>query len=178
MIKTTYIQNLITELMARLPELEWKVSNLNPALFNRSLPKKIFKTQEPTALACINELKADLHVLKQVKHERSAEYLAEQLKQKVSILVGISRLEHKNKGKIQPASFSMEKICTRQQWLQSLEQEVTVLRKQKQALSTRLTQINPHKSDPAVLLNLKHELGLLEKKLTLAEEALNKACQK
>lgn len=178
MIKSTYIQNLITDLMARLPELEWKITNLSPALFHRSLPKKVFKAQEPTAIACINELKADLQVLRQVKHERSAEYLAEQLKQKVSILVAISRLEHKNKEKIQPASFSMEKISTRQQWLQALEQEVEVLRKQKQALSTRLSQINPQKSDPALLLNLKHELGLLEKKLTLAEEALNKACQK
>ena len=68
-------------------------------------------------------------------------------------------------------------LSTRQQWLQALEQEVEVLKKQKEAFNKCLLQIRPAKEDPSVLLNLRVELGALEKKLTLAEESLNKACQ-
>lgn len=178
MIKSKYIQDLITDLMARLPELEWKIVNLNPIFFNQSLPKNLFRSQDLTAAACINELKADVLALRKQKHERSAEYLAEHLKQKISVLVGLCRVQQKNKNEKKAPSFSMAMLSTRQQWLDTLEQDVETLKKQKQALSMRLAQMLPNKSQTTILLNLKVELGALEKKLTLAEETLNKACQK
>ncbi|RUR08367.1 primosomal replication protein PriC [Legionella sp. km772] len=178
MIKTNYIQNLTTDLMARLPELEWKMTSLPPSVLRQSLPKNLFRTDELTAAACINELKADLQALRVQRHERSAEYLAEHLKRKISVLVGLCRVQRKNKEESKAATLSMAMLSTRQQWLQSLTQEVETLKNQQQALCMRIAQINPHTSEPTLLLNLKHELGMLERKLTLAEETLNKACQK
>ena len=176
MIKSNYIQELSDDLITRLPELEWKLTHLNPALFIKALPKNVFRTQDLTALACINELKVDLHALGRQRHERSAEYLAQHLKQKIFILVGICRVK-KNKVANKTPDLSIKMLSTRQQWLQALEQEVEVLKKQKEAFNKCLLQIRPAKEDPSVLLNLRVELGALEKKLTLAEESLNKACQ-
>ncbi len=177
MIKNHYIEELSADLITRLPELEWKLSQLSSSLINQALPNNLFRTQDLTALSCIKELKADLQALRKQKHERSATYLAEHLKQKISVLVGLCKMQQKNKSESKITSFSLTMLSTRQQWLQSLDQEVGILKKQRDALNKRLEQMQSSKEQTA-LLNLKFELGELEKKLTLAEEALSKACQK
>lgn len=178
MIKTNYIELLCTDLISRLPELEWQLSRLTPSVFNQALPKNLFQTQELTADSCMEELKADVLHLKAQKHEQRAAYLAEHLKRKISILVGLCRLQQKNKDESKSKGFSLKKLSTRQQWLQTLEEEASTLKKQRDALSRRLELLAGQHHNASMILNLKAELGDLEKKLTLAQETLNNACQK
>jgi DNA-binding transcriptional MerR regulator len=170
-----YIKELTTDLMTRLPELEWKINDLNPILFARSIPRRLFRTQDVTALSCINELKLEISSLAKQKNSLSAHYLAEQIKQKINVLVGLCRVEQKNKKVKSPASFSLNMLSTRQQWLQTIERDVDVLIKQQQALAKTLKQMQLQRTDPDTILNLKSELGEIEKRLTLAQEALAKA---
>jgi hypothetical protein len=174
MIKTTYIKELTVDLIARLPELEWKAADLNPFLFSKSIPKNVFRTLDVTAAACINEIKADIQTLAKQDNYLSAYYLAGQVKQKISVLVGLCKIEKKNKQQ-KDAGFGISMLSTRQQWLQSLEQTVSILTKQQEALAKTLTQMQSHNTDVAVLLNIKSELGEAQRRLTLAKEALNKA---
>ena len=177
MTKANYIQELIADLIARLPELEWKISSLNPFLLSQSISKNLFRSQDLTAAACIKELKVDIHVLSTQNNERSAQYLAVQVKQKISVLVGLCKVQQKKKNENKKANFGMVMLSTRQQWLHSLEHDVEVLIKQQEALAKRSAQMQFNNTVPSVLLNLKAELGEVEKKLTLAKEALNKAFQ-
>jgi hypothetical protein len=174
MMKSTYINELTSDLIARLPELEWKTSDLNPSLFNKSLPKNVFRTLDVSAATCINEIKVDIQTLSKQNNYLSAHYLAEQVKQKISVLVGLCKIEKKNKTK-KDTGFGIAMLSTRQQWLQSLEQNVTLLIKQQEALAKTLAQMQLNNTDVAILLNLKSELGEAERRLTLAKEALNKA---
>ena len=174
MIKNTYITELTSDLIARLPELEWKTADLNPSLLNKSIPKNVFRTFDVTATACINEIKTDIETLAKQNNYLSAYYLAGQVKQKISILVGLCKIEKKNKTQ-KDAGFGIAMLSTRQQWLQSLEQNVTLLLKQQEALAKTLAQMESNNADVTTLLNLKSELGEAERRLTLAKEALNKA---
>lgn len=178
MIKTNYIELLCADLVSRLPELEWQLSRLAPSLFTQALPKNLFQTQELTAAGCIEELKTDVLNLRAQKHEQRAAYLAEHLKRKISILVGLCRLQQKNNDESKVRAFSLKMLSTRQQWLQALEEEANALKKQRDALSRRLEHLAGQHHDASMILNLKAELGALEKKLTLAEETLSNACQK
>lgn len=174
MAKINDLKEFISDLIARLPELEWKLSNINPFLLNKSVPKHLFRVTELTAAYCISELKLDIQALEKQKHERSAEYLAEQLKRKISILVGLCRIEQKKKAPKDPG-FGITMLTTRQQWLRSLEQDVHVLAKQQEALAKTLNQMQINNTDVSTVLNLKSELGEVERRLTLAQEGLNKA---
>lgn len=172
MIKSIYLKELTSDLLARLPELEWKTSDLNSSLFNKSIPKNVFRAVDLTASTCINEIKLDIQTLSKQSHYLSALYLAEQVKQKISVLVGLCKQKTQSK---KDAGFGITMLSTRQQWIQSLEQNVTLLLKQHEALAKTLAQMQLNNTDVAILLNLKSELGEAERRLTLAKEALNKA---
>lgn len=173
MIKTNYINELTADLIARLPELEWKVTGLNTFLLKKSINNNVFRAFDLTGSLCISEIKEDIISLSKQSNDLAAHHLAAQIKRKISILVGVCRLEKKNK--VKKEGFSISMLTTRQQWLQSLEQEVDVLLKQHKALSNTLSHMESSKVEPSILLNLRSELGQLEKKLTLAQEGLNKA---
>lgn len=174
-MKDNYIQELTSELIERLPELEWKINTLNLSFINRSIPKGLFKTQYAHTAEYINELKNDIYVLSLQTNLRSAHYLAERIKRKISVLVNLCRIQHKRQEGRPEQLFSIAMLNTRQQWLHSLEHEVQLLIKQQQALAKTLKQMQKSNATSSFLLNVQSEVGAVEKKLTIAQERLNKA---
>jgi hypothetical protein len=170
-----YIKDLAADLMARLPELEWKIANLNPTLFSKSIPKRLFRTSNLVPLECMNELKADIRALTKQNSDVCAHYIAEQIKQKINVLVGLCKIEKKQEKLSEHLPLSINMLSTRQQWLRELEQNIEILTKQQQALFKTLSAMQSNKKDSSILLNLQSELGAVEKHLTLAKETLSKA---
>jgi DNA primase len=167
------INELLQELSSRLPELEWKISELSTAISSHRLPHGLFRFKaELTPEGCIEEIKADIDALSKQKNERSAYYLAERLKQKVNVLVVLCQIEgRKNKPK-QKASFGLNMLSTRQQWIQSLENDIQTLTMQQQAMLKTLEQNHVCK-DKNASLSVHAELGEVERRLTLAREKLD-----
>lgn len=173
----SYIDELLGELTARLPELEWKINNLAPAAFSsKTIPRGLFNSyKELNPKVCIDEIKNDLLLLNTTKSQYSSLYLAEKIQRKINLLVTLCQLDKKRK-KISPSpSFGLNMLSTRHQWIVELEQKVHTLESQHQAVIKTLTQMEKNANLEAVL-NLKSELGELERRLTLAREALQKAC--
>ncbi|KTD28074.1 MULTISPECIES: hypothetical protein [Legionella] len=163
-------QTLLQELASRLPELEWKISALGTALSMTSLPKGLFRPRlEMTAATCINEIKEDIQALAEKRTPLSAYYLAQRIQQKITVLVTLCQLQA-NKPKVEERpNFGINSISTRQQWLQSLEQEIHRLTAQREAMARTLQQLQ-NKGNIEAVLQLKVELGEVEKRLTLAQE--------
>ncbi|KTD22702.1 coiled-coil protein [Legionella lansingensis] len=165
------VAELLRQLEARLPELEWKMGKLGQALPTNHLPKGLFRLPaEASPSAFILEIKADLKKLTRYQSERSGYYLAQKIQQKITVLVSLCRLHIS-----EPASEKrhyVDMICTRQRFLQDLEAEMHTLSAQYEAISAQLNQSN---HNPEVVLALKGELGEIEKRLTLAKEAFSRA---
>ncbi|ARG96419.1 hypothetical protein [Legionella micdadei] len=161
---------LLRELSSRLPELEWKISTLKVALSPSSLPKGVFRPRlEMNAATCINEIKADIQALSEKRTASSAYYLAYRIRQKINILVTLCQLQENKPKTEEKPSFGLNSISTRQQWLQSLEQEINRLTAQREAMAKALLQLQI-KGNIEAVLQLKVELGEVEKRLTLAKE--------
>lgn len=175
MYESSYVKKLAADLMTRLPELEWKIAALNPALLSQSIPKSLFRGRELSPASCIAELKSDLHVLAQQNGSRSAFYLAGQIQRKVDVLVGAYKIHQQTAQNSTAQSFSMTRLNTRAQWLCSLEEDISVLTQQQQALKSTLERKKGKEDTPDLLLTIQAELGAVERKLTLAQEALKKA---
>ena len=163
------LQETILILQARLPELEWKLKQLDIRAIGKMLPKGLFISQSDTNFqSCIDEIRDDLFVLKKQSSERSAIYLTEQISRKVNVLIRICQL-NKDSSKKKPHSFSMSYIGTRQQRLQNLQDEITQLEQQVQALSSAYKNLQ-QSGDVQAILNIQVELGIVEKRLTQAKE--------
>ncbi|MDI9818911.1 MULTISPECIES: hypothetical protein [unclassified Legionella] len=165
------IESLLEELEARLPELEWKIRALDRIFFSsKSLPQGLFRVQaNAPAAAFITEVKKDIQALAGCPSERSGYYLAQRIHQKINVLVNLYRI-HVKEVKTE-ASHPLDSLCTRQQLIGKLEEEVERLSIQRDAVKERLL----HKYDAQMLLTIKNELGLVEKRLTVAKEALSNA---
>lgn len=169
------INQLLVELTSRLPELEWKISNFSTFISNHTIPKGLFhSSSELTGPVCIDEIKADIRTLSQQKTECGANYLANQIKQKVNILVTLCQMESRKNKVEKKAHFGIKMLSTRQQWIATLEQDVKTLEKQQQAIRKTLEQMKDN-SNATAILNIKSELGEVEKRLTLARETLMQA---
>jgi len=170
-----YIDELLAELTSRLPELEWKVSSLNSFISSKSLPRGLFRSSsELTGLACVEEIKEDIQALGHQKNERSAHYLATRIKQKVNVLVALCQIEGRKNKVEEKVHFGITMLSTRQQWIESLEKEISTLEKQQQAMIKAFSQMKRSTDTPAVL-SIQKELGEIERRLTLARETLNQA---
>ncbi len=166
-------KRLLTTLTARLPELEWKVGELGSSFSSHKLPRGLFRTDTPTGSACIAEIKKDIQSLS--KHEgNSAAYLAMRIQQKVNVLVALCQIHSRHHKPENKASFGVQMLSTRQQWLHTLETDIWTLEKQQQAMSKTLEQMMRGQNSAAIL-QLKAELGEIERRLTLAKETLNRA---
>ncbi|KTC87943.1 MULTISPECIES: primosomal replication protein PriC [Legionella] len=166
---------LLQELTARLPELEWKISALEESLSNHSLPRGLFRPRlEVTAANCIEEIKADIRALAEQKMASGAYYLAQRIQQKINVLVTLCHLQSNKPKNEKKPSFGLNSISTRQQWLQSLQQDINRLTEQQEAMSKSLQQMQT-RGDSQVVLSLKAELGEVEKRLTLAKETFARA---
>lgn len=163
---------LLQELSSRLPELEWKINSLGIGLLANSLPRGLFQSRmDINAADCMAEIKADLQRLAEKRNELSAYYLAEQIRQKISVLVTLCHLQANKPKPREKLGFGLDKISTRQQWIQRLEEERKALILQREALASSLAQLKVRGSAQAIL-ELQAELGDVEKKLTQIKEAL------
>lgn len=170
-----YIKDLLTELTARLPELEWKISGLSVALSNHSLPKGLFRPGvELTGHGCVQEIKADINALSIQNNQRSAHFLAERINHKINVLVALCQMDSRKNKPEEQLGFGVTMLSTRQQWIQMLEKDITTLVNQQQAMTKALQQMNLGGNTSAIL-TLQSELGEVEKRLTLARETLNQA---
>lgn len=173
MLKET--QKLLTALTARLPELEWKINRLGSYFSIHSLPRGLFRAEALSGVACIIEIKADIRTLSQkLDGGQSAIYLAARIQQKVNVLVALCQLHSRQHKLEEYVSFGVKKLSTRQQWIQSLEIDIQTLEKQRQAMTKALEQMMRNQNATAIL-QLKADLGELERRLTLVKETLNHA---
>ncbi|EHL29489.1 primosomal replication protein PriC [Legionella drancourtii] len=171
----TESNQLLSDLITRLPELEWKISGLGASFSSRSLPRGLFANKEPSGASCIAEIKADIQSLSQQKNERSAFYLAERIRRKVNVLVALCQIHSRKNITEENVSFGVKMLSTRQQWIQGLETDIQTLERQQQALTTTLEQMTRSNHPVAVILQLKSELGEIERRLTLAKETWSRA---
>lgn len=170
-----YIDDLLAELNSRLPELEWKISELGSAISSHNLPRGLFRTGfELTGAGCVKEIQTDILALSHQKNERSAHFLAERIKQKINVLVALCHMGSRKKKSAAPAYFGVKMLSTRQQWIHNLEAEITTLTQQQQAMAKSLDHLS-HTDNTEAVLTLRAELGEVERRLTLARETLNQA---
>jgi hypothetical protein len=166
---------LLHELIARLPELEWKINGLGSSFSGHSLPRGLFRWSfEPSGAACVAEIKADLQALSQQDNERSANYLAERIRQKINVLVALCQIHSRKNKPQQKAYFGVKMLSTRQQWIHDLEVDIRTMEQQQQAMNKTLDQMM-RSQNAAAILQLKSELGEIERRLTLAKETLTRA---
>ncbi len=169
------IDELLAELTARLPELEWKINSFTSLIRNQNLPRGLFRSgPELTGMSCIEEIKADIQTLSQQKSKQSAQYLASKIRQKVNVLVALCQMESRKNKRDDRAHFGIKMLSTRQQWIATLEQDIKALERQQQAMTKTVEQMQ-RSSNITAVLSLQAELGEVEKRLTLARETLNKA---
>ena len=171
----TESKELLTELIARLPELEWKVSGLGTSFSPYSLPRGLFRAdRELTGAACIAEIKTDIQALSQQQNERSAVYLAERIRKKINVLVALCQIHSRKNKADEKVSFGVKMLSTRQQWICDLESDIGGMERQQQAMLKTLEQMMRNQNTTATL-QLKAELGEIERRITLAKETLNRA---
>lgn len=170
-----YINDLLEELTSRLPELEWKISGLSAAISSHNLPRGLFRPGiELTGTGCIQEIKADIQALSLQKNQRSAYFLAERINQKINVLVALCQMDSRKQKPIEKLNFGVTMLSTRQQWIHNLEQDIITLENQQQAMAKSMLQMKRVDNSSAILI-LQSELGEVERRLTLAREALNQA---
>lgn len=166
---------LAIELSARLPELLWRMNKLKVNVGLKRLPEGLFsKAYDRTPACCINEIKADLKVLKQQLNPKAAQFIAGKVSRKINVLVRLCQLQGNKKWVENPEKFSIQAIHTRQQWLHTLEYDIRSLTTQHEALKKRLDG-SEHTRDTQKMLTLQSDLGEIERQLTLAKEAWSKA---
>lgn len=170
-----YINDLLVELNSRLPELEWKISELSSAISSHNLPRGLFRTGfELTGASCVKEIQADILALSHQKNERSAHFLADRIKKKINVLVALCHMDNRKKKSTEPVYFGVKMLSTRQQWIHNLESEINTLTLQQQAMTKSLEHLS-HSDNTGAILSLRAELGEVERRLTLAKETLNQA---
>lgn len=170
-----YLNELLRELTARLPELEWKISEIGSFIHSQNIPRGLFRSvSELTGASCIEEIKTDIYALSHQDNERSAYYLANRIKQKVNVLVALCQIESKKNHVEEKVYFGMKMLSTRQQWITTLEHDIKNLEKQQQAMLSSLEHMKSGSNTEAIL-SLQSELGKVEQRLTLARESLNQA---
>ncbi|WP_133139898.1 primosomal replication protein [Legionella genomosp. 1] len=167
------IEIMLQGLKSRLPELAWNLSKPGVQISWQSLPPGIFHYQfEPKADNFIAEIKRDIERLAIQVNSQAANYLAERIHQKINILVRLCQCKASVKKTEDTASFMLQALSTRQQWLASLEEQIQSFTEQRDALAARLSALGDRKEQQLVLMA---ELGAAEKQLTEAQETYAKA---
>lgn len=167
---------ILERLNGRLPELEWMLKTRQVIIQKKQLPKGLFRDYfEPSLQSCLREIREDMNTLKHHTDERSGQFLANKILDKINVLVGIYR----QKEEPPPSSkssvhFGLRTLNTRQQWVQTLSTEIAALNAQKAAIAKTLKE-RTTQGDLQTALLLQGELGEIERLLTLAQETLNRA---
>ena len=157
------VTGLLHSLQARLPELEWQLSKMQDSWLKIRVPPGIFRTSY-----FLEEIKADIITLSHASSLKTRSYVAQKLNQKVHVLVRICKQHQKTESKHSKPLLST--LSSRQQYVQNLFEEIERLHQQYQALCNKKQKVNNH----TVLIALEEEIGLIQKKVTLAEEEYKK----
>lgn len=169
------ISEILAELNGRLPEITWKLNQLQTPITVSNLPRGLFTIPFEADSSCfIAEIKSDINRLTAQKNELAIRHLADLIHRKINVLVKICQINQRKASSATLAGkgvFNLSSFSTRQQWLQEQEERISLLTEQKQALLGKLE----NKPEPSLLLSLQGEIGQLEKQLTLAKEAYQKA---
>ena len=166
----------LAKLSYRLPELEWKLSQLGDSWSAHSLPPGLFTSSiEITAHHCINEIKENLRRLSAQTNQRCALSLADKINQQINVLVRICTLHANKPNKNTVTRFGVQSISTRQQWLVTLHDDIERLTNQQQSLTHTLKTHQVNNVQNSIIQRLQQELGEVERKLTIAKENLVKA---
>ncbi len=164
------LDDVLTRLEARLPELEWKLTLRGTMIHPSLLPRGLFLNRiEMTAQTCIDEIKLDLETIKNQKNELSAHFIAERVNKKINVLVRLCRQNNSPGASEKQAVFGVQTLGTRQQWLQNMQKNIDVLAQQHNALQTSLNKLDVG-TNPQLILSLQTELGEINRRLTLAKE--------
>lgn len=157
------INTLLKELEARLPELEWKMSTYKHNFSSKLLPQDLFpKGSDNTPEEIMKHLKQEIQRLASHANYSACNYIAQRIHRKITLLVScLKPRDIESKINVHPMSLS-----TRQQFVEDLAQRIQQLKEQYEAIHARLTKT----SDPQTILQLKKELGNIEKHLTQIEE--------
>jgi len=169
----TSIRESLHSLSARLPELEWKLGAI--PIIPSQLPRGLFRERlELTPQSCIEEIRADLDALKQQDNEKSVHFLATRVSQKINVLVRLCQQNDRKKRPVrQQSSMGVQALSTRQQWLNTLHDEINALGTQQKALTEALVHLQNTENTQAVL-RMQEELGEVARRLTLAQENLER----
>lgn len=169
------IQLLIEQLKLRLPELEWKISQLprNKDLWR--LPQGIFrlKAGNPYSLY-IDEIKKDIQQLEQQVGPKSQWYLAKQIEAKIALLIRMSVLQKKASSNHTLHNSVLQRLSTRKQWMEDLEQRMDSLNQQICAMKERLAN-HSERHAPEPRLQLEQDIGQASQQLTLLQERYQRA---
>ncbi len=173
-LSTGGFEDLCDQVCARLPELEWRLSQLGTILHAGLLPRGLFTPSlNLDAQHCIADIKHDVVVLAQQKQRQRAYYLADRIHQKIEVLVRFCNL---NRNKMPAANrtsvFTLDALSTRQQWLSGMQARVSALTEQQAALKNADHML---RGSTESRLRLDAELGDVTQKLTLAQESLLRA---
>lgn len=170
------VDKQLTKLLARLPELEWQLGKLGYSFSVKSLPRALFRQPfDAPATAYAAEIREDIRTLSSQTNQRAVHHLAVKISQKINVLVTICSRHNREKPDSDVVSYGVDKISTRQQWLQSLEANIEILDAQRTSLANALAQKGCSSDDSLAQLSLQRELGELERRLTLARETWQRA---
>ena len=171
----TLIEDLSEVLAARLPELEWKLGGVDETLSSKLLPPGLFSSQiNMSTQKCVAEVRSSLLALKDERSEQSMQYLAKRINRQLNVLVRICKLHAKELPQHVSSAFDMQAMSTRRQCLSKLENKIESLKVQREALRVRLKQERGLRCCPKFIVVLQAEIGMLERKLSLTQEHLER----
>ena len=186
--------SILTELNDRITEIEWHAKqhhfNVEPHLY----PKNLFSAQtSPVSRfkisSYINELRSDLTKLEQSNSKLAAQSRANQLLQKINVLINSFRSQYLRKKKTssvesflrnidaekdnayevianQNQPSSKEKLAARAKQLKVDQQHLSKTLQSKQAQLEQITDTNQAQSINLSLLEIKKQIGMIERQLT------------
>lgn len=167
------LHKIAQDLIARLPELEWKINTLGSSFCTFQLPKNLFTIKDNiTGSACIADIRNDICLLLNQQSSRCALFLAQRIKQKINVLVLICHIHPSKESAHEKMNFNLQTLSSRKQWVAECELQIANLQQQKYAIEQRLVR-NTQKETAALILSLKAELGTVERQLSIAVESLN-----
>lgn len=171
------MDDLLTRLSARLPELEWMLNRLGRAFYSGLLPRGLFPEKITlTPRDCMDDIRTDLKRLSQQTEAGRIRYLADRVHQKINVLVHVcQRHTHSPVSTKSSHTLDLTTLSTRQQWLKTLEEELAALQAQQQALKNTLLTLQ---GQAEATLRAQTALGELERRLTLAQEAFDRATRR
>lgn len=165
------INDLLQTLLNRLPELEWQLNKLGTEFSARLLPPGLFQLPiDASKSDYIDQLRNDIKRVSHQKDIKSIHFLVEKINQKINVLVQICCSRPRDTIS-KDITLTINKLSTRQGWLNDLEQMTQVLNEQKKALISALSET----TNQEIKMSLHYEIGLLERKLTLNHEAYYQA---